>query len=104
MKLLRLSCEHSVDMNRAFSLLLVILLSGLIGTSAADESLAIRPGQWRSFSKEGFPNLFAWSDTGNVYALRDGASALLIDLGDGSALEHLAEIGVSKVEWVLFTH
>ncbi|HEY3324385.1 MAG TPA: MBL fold metallo-hydrolase [Planctomycetota bacterium] len=50
------------------------------------------------------PNLFMWTDTCNVYVLRDGDAALLIDLGDGSVLDHLKEIGVSKVEWVLFTH
>lgn len=27
----------------------------------------------------------------------------MIDLGDGSVLEHLHEIGVKKVEWLLFT-
>jgi len=50
------------------------------------------------------PDLFIWTDTCNVYVLRDGDSALLIDLGDGSVLSHLAEIGVKRVEWVLFTH
>lgn len=49
-------------------------------------------------------NLFVWSDTCNVYVLRDGDAALLIDLGDGSVLDHLGEIGVRHVEWVLFTH
>ena len=51
-----------------------------------------------------FPNLFLWQDTCNVYVLRDGESALLVDLGDGSVLDHLREIGVKRVEWVLFTH
>ena len=50
------------------------------------------------------PDLFLWTDTCNVYVLRDGDAALLIDLGDGSVLDHLAEIGVKRVEWVLFTH
>jgi len=49
-------------------------------------------------------NLFVWTDTCNVYILRDGAAALLIDLGDGSVLDHLGEIGVRRIEWVLFTH
>ncbi len=48
-------------------------------------------------------NLFVWTDTCNVYVLRDGAAALLINLGDGSVLDHLGEIGVQRVEWVLFT-
>jgi glyoxylase-like metal-dependent hydrolase (beta-lactamase superfamily II) len=50
------------------------------------------------------PDLFVWTDTCNVYVLRDGDAALLIDLGDGSVLDRLPEIGVRRVEWVLFTH
>jgi glyoxylase-like metal-dependent hydrolase (beta-lactamase superfamily II) len=49
-------------------------------------------------------NLFQWTDTCNVYVLRDGDKALMIDLGDGSVLEHLGDIGVRQVEWILFTH
>ena len=50
------------------------------------------------------PGLFVWTDTCNVYVLKDGDAALLVDLGDGSVLEHLKDIGVARVEWVLFTH
>lgn len=50
------------------------------------------------------PDLFVWTDTCNVWVLRDGDAALIIDLGDGSVLDHLGEIGVKHVEWVLFTH
>lgn len=50
------------------------------------------------------PDLFRWADTGNVYVLRAGDAALLIDLGDGSVLDALAGVGVRRVEWVLFTH
>src|SRR5438874_1033450 len=50
------------------------------------------------------PDLYLWTDTCNVYVIRDGESALLIDLGDGSVLDHLAEIGIKQVDWVLFTH
>ncbi len=49
------------------------------------------------------PNLFLWADTCNVWVLRDGDTALLVNLGDGSALDHLNKIGVKRVEWVLFT-
>lgn len=52
----------------------------------------------------GHPDLFVWTDTANVYVLRDGDAAVLIDLGDGSVLDRLGEIGVKTVEWVLFTH
>lgn len=50
------------------------------------------------------PDTYLWTDTCNVYVIRDGDAALLIDLGDGSVLGALGEIGVKKVEWVLFTH
>jgi glyoxylase-like metal-dependent hydrolase (beta-lactamase superfamily II) len=49
------------------------------------------------------PEVFVWNDTCNVYVLREGEAALLINLGDGSVLDHLGEIGVKRVEWVLFT-
>ncbi len=49
-------------------------------------------------------NVFCWADTCNVWVIRDGAAAILIDLGDGSVLDALPEIGVEHVEWVLFTH
>jgi len=51
-----------------------------------------------------FPDLFVWQDTCNVYVLRDADAALLIDLGDASVLDHLKDIGVKGIEWVLFTH
>ena len=49
-------------------------------------------------------DLYLWTDICNVYVFKDGAEALLIDLGDGSVLDHLPEIGVERIEWILFTH
>ena len=49
------------------------------------------------------PELFRWTDTCNVYVLRDGDAAMLINLGDGSVLPRLADIGVTQVEWAVFT-
>jgi len=46
------------------------------------------------------PGIFRWADTCNVYAIKDGSAAILIDLGDGSVLDALPQIGVSEVEWV----
>jgi glyoxylase-like metal-dependent hydrolase (beta-lactamase superfamily II) len=48
--------------------------------------------------------LFRFEDSCNVYALKQGASALLIDFGSGAVLDHLSEIGVTHVEAVYFTH
>lgn len=53
--------------------------------------------------QEPAPGVHLWEDTCNVYVLKHEDAALLINLGDGSVLEHLTEIGVKRVEWVLFT-
>lgn len=80
-------------------------MSLLVTVAAAAE---LRPTTtkraWRQPDATAHPDLFAWTDTCNVYVLRDGDSALLFDLGDGSVLSHLKEIGVERVEWILFTH
>jgi glyoxylase-like metal-dependent hydrolase (beta-lactamase superfamily II) len=62
------------------------------------------PAGFRRPDPGNHPDLYVWTDTCNVYVVKDGDAALLIDLGDGSVLEHLGEIGVKQVEWVLFTH
>lgn len=49
-------------------------------------------------------NLFLYEDTCNVYVLRDGTAALLVDFGAGDVLDHLREIGVESVAAVLMTH
>ena len=45
-----------------------------------------------------------WSDTCQVYAIVRGTHCLLIDAGSGNVLEHLDEIGVTSIDWVLHTH
>lgn len=49
------------------------------------------------------PGIHVWRDTCNVLVLRHDDAALLVNLGDGSVLDHLAGIGVQRVEWVLLT-
>ncbi len=49
-------------------------------------------------------NLYLYRDICNVYVLRNGSRAILIDFGSGAVLDHLGDIGVSSVEWVLHTH
>jgi len=49
-------------------------------------------------------NVFLFRDTCNVYVLRDGSDAILIDFGSGDVLQHLGEIEVRRVAWVLHTH
>src|SRR4051812_130536 len=43
-------------------------------------------------------------DTCNVYVLRSGREAVLIDAGSGAALDRLGELGVERVTDVLVTH
>ncbi len=49
------------------------------------------------------PCVQLWQDTCNMFVLKHEDAALVINLGDGSVLEHLGEIGVKRVEWVLLT-
>ena len=94
-------------MLRVFSISIVrLILCLVVFSAAAAEKLGsgIAPAKFRQPAAKAFPDLFAWTDTCNVYVVRDGDAALLIDLGDGSVLDHLSEIGIHRVEWVLFTH
>src|SRR5690348_6676421 len=43
-------------------------------------------------------------DTCNVYVLRSGTEALLVDVGSGAVLDVLPELGVERVTDVLLTH
>ena len=49
-------------------------------------------------------SLYRFEDTCNVYVLRNGKRAVLIDFGSGDVLEALADIGVEEVTDVLMTH
>ncbi|MBK8033044.1 MAG: MBL fold metallo-hydrolase [Chloroflexi bacterium] len=49
-------------------------------------------------------NLFVYHDTCNVYVLRSGSDAILIDFGDGAVLDQLAAIGIERVTHILMTH
>jgi len=62
------------------------------------------PARFEPLAEDAGIELFLWRDVCNVYVLRDGDAALLIDLGDGSVLEHLGQIGIRRLEWVLLTH
>src|SRR5512133_113378 len=81
--------------------------AGLAATPAAGGA---PPGYRRSsFAPSGRPrkigeNLFLFEDTCNVYVVRDGARCALIDFGSGRILDHLKELGIAKVDWILHTH
>lgn len=52
---------------------------------------------------EKLPQLYQWTDTCNVYVLRDGNSALLVNLGNGRVLEHLPKLGVTGPDLIIFS-
>ncbi len=82
---------------------------GAAPLAPAGSAPARKPYRGSAFAPSSAPrklgdNLFVLEDTCNVYLIRDGASCVLIDFGSGKILDHLKDLGVSKVDWVLHTH
>src|SRR5919107_4353953 len=50
------------------------------------------------------PGVVRLADTCNVYVLRSGRDAVLVDFGSGAVLDRLEELGVDRVTDVLVTH
>jgi glyoxylase-like metal-dependent hydrolase (beta-lactamase superfamily II) len=50
------------------------------------------------------PDVFRFSDAANSYLIRSGREAILVDIGTGDVLDHLADFGVESVTDVLMTH
>jgi glyoxylase-like metal-dependent hydrolase (beta-lactamase superfamily II) len=50
------------------------------------------------------PGVARFRDTCNVYVLRSGRDAVLVDFGSGDVLDHLEELGIDRVTDVLLTH
>jgi glyoxylase-like metal-dependent hydrolase (beta-lactamase superfamily II) len=50
------------------------------------------------------PNVALFPDSVNVYVLRRGRDAILVDIGSGDVLDHLDELAVDRVTDVLVTH
>ncbi len=50
------------------------------------------------------PDLFLFRDTCNVYVIRAGVHAVLVDFGSGDVLEELPEVGVERATDLLVTH
>ncbi len=78
-------------------------------TPSQDKSSVRRSYGRTSFAPSGKPqrlseNLFAFDDTCRVYVIRNGSSAVLVDFGSGKILDHLRDLGISKVDWILHTH
>jgi glyoxylase-like metal-dependent hydrolase (beta-lactamase superfamily II) len=87
--------------------------AGLLATNTAIEtpaqpsaSVAEKPVRYVPSSglTQISPNLYVLPDTCNVYVVKNGQSAILIDFGSGHVLNLLGQIGVTKIEAVLHTH
>jgi glyoxylase-like metal-dependent hydrolase (beta-lactamase superfamily II) len=48
--------------------------------------------------------LYRFEDTCNVYVVRSGSQAVLVDIGSGDVLDTLSDVGVERVTDVLVTH
>ena len=70
---------------------------------APDES---EPGPFRPNTKPEklSDHLFLLEDTCNVYLIRSGNRGLLIDFGSGHILNHLRDLQVTAIDWILHTH
>ncbi len=76
-----------------------VLLSGFLpGVKSAENSLL------ESNFKKIAPDVYLFQDICNVYVLKSGTTALLIDAGSGKIKDYLPDIGVENVEWVFHTH
>ena len=84
--------------SRCFLAGLAILVLG--STARSEESLPA----FRRPLPEAMPNLYQWSDTCNVFVLRDESAAILFDLGTGDILDAIQDLGVRQIDWILFTH
>lgn len=49
------------------------------------------------------PNLYRFSGACNSYLIKSDSSAILINDGSETIADHLNEIGVSKIDWILHT-
>ncbi|MFO0820855.1 MAG: MBL fold metallo-hydrolase [Pirellulales bacterium] len=98
------------SIRRTFAVLCLAWLASGCGALHAAEPANAKPTivaddvlrQLRLASPD-WPQVFVHRSTCKVFVLREGESAILVNLGDGSVLDQLASIGVKQVEWVLFT-
>jgi glyoxylase-like metal-dependent hydrolase (beta-lactamase superfamily II) len=90
-----------VDSGLSYRLIPLLALIMFVSLAASD-SMVIAGGFSQPDSAK-HPNLFVWTDTCNVWVVKQQDACILINLGDGSLLDHLNEIGVKNIDWVLFT-
>src|SRR5579859_4378685 len=85
------------------------LLASEIASAAPSATLPGAPASSVRFAPAGgltqiSPNLYVLRDSCNVYVLKDGNRALLVDFGSGHVLNLLSQIGVTRVDAILHTH
>jgi glyoxylase-like metal-dependent hydrolase (beta-lactamase superfamily II) len=85
-----------------------LLASGLPANVSSAKGAAAPESTMRFAPRGGLtqisPNLYLLRDTCNVYVLKNGDRAVLIDFGSGHVLKLLGGIGVTKVDAILHTH
>lgn len=90
-------------MRYSLALVTALLLPAVGNMLAAEQDKSTVGSAMIQPASDAWPNIFVYRDTCNVYLLREGDSAILFNLGDGSVLDHLKEIGVKNIEWVVFS-
>ena len=90
-------------MPRASVFMIAALAAALAVRPAAADPVVPGPGESAlAPALEGIPDVLVHRDTCNVYVLRDGDAAVLVNLGEGTVVESLRRAGI-RVEWILFT-
>jgi len=81
------------------------LLLGLILFTSFSESLAVSPFQFTEPGVDSVsPHVYIYHDVINVGVIIVNGKALIIDSGEGNILEAAESLGISEIEWVLYTH
>ena len=78
-------------MNRFTSTIIGVLIT----------SVTVARGGWKPLT--GISDIYVSTTTCNSYAIKQGVSAVLVDLGDASDLQSLATIGIQKIDHLLLT-
>ena len=76
------------------------LAAGAVQVERRTRTAFVPAGKIKKLSE----NLYFLEDTCNVYLVRDGSRALLLDFGSGKILDYLSGLGITKVDWILHTH
>ncbi len=77
-----------------------LVVAGLASGAFAEEGARPHDARLTQLSE----HLHVYKGPINVGIVRDGSRALLIDCGDGRAVEAFGRLGIDKIDQVLFTH